>query len=161
MNPLQTAILRHTTTDGLHHFDWRLAGSQIVLPEARETLCWRCPRLLTAMAVREHMIVQALCNHRGLYLTLNSAHELDGGRGTVEPVARGWAQELQTEMNTAETNLAAPHTTTGKMELTTPTQIIKERMFVLRFEHTPTLFVSLQGDRLTRVEHVADLNLLA
>ena len=161
MNPLQTAILRHTTTDGLHHFDWLLAGSQIVLPEARETLCWRCPRLLTAMAVREHMIVQALCNHRGLYLTLNSAHELDGGRGTVEPVARGWAQELQTEMNTAETNLAAPHTTTGKMELTTPTQIIKERMFVLRFEHTPTLFVSLQGNRLTRVDNVADLNLLA
>ena len=113
------------------------------------------------MAVRENMIVQALCKHRGLYLTLKGAHELDGGRGTVEPVARGWAQELQTEMNTAETNLAAPHTTTGKMELTTSTQIIKERMFVLRFEHTPTLFVSLQGDRLTRVEHVADLNLLA
>ena len=111
------------------------------------------------MAVREHMIVQALCNHRGLYLTLNSAHELDGDRGTVEPVVRGWAQELQTEMNTAEINMAAPHTTTGKMELTTPTQIMKERMFVLRFEHTPTLFVSLQGDRLTRVEHVADVNL--
>ncbi len=130
-----------------------------MLPEARETLCWRCPRLLTEMAVREHMIVQALCNHRGLYLTLNSAHELDGDRGTVEPVVRGWAQELQTEMNTAEINMAAPHTTTGKMELTTPTQIMKERMFVLRFEHTPTLFVSLQGDRLTRVEHVADVNL--
>jgi hypothetical protein len=111
------------------------------------------------MAVREHMIVQALCKHRGLYLTLKGAHELDGGRGTVEPVAHGWAQEFQTEINTAETNLAAPHTTSGKIELTTPTQIMKKRMFVLRFEHTPTLFLSLQGDLLTRIEHVADVNL--
>ena len=98
MNPLQTAILRHTTTDGRHHFDWLLAGAAIVQPDARETLCWRCPSLLTAMNVRDHMVVEAISKHRGFYLTLQSARELDGGRGRVEPIARGhWAQEMALE----------------------------------------------------------------
>ena len=73
MNPLQTAILRHTTTDGRQHFDWLLAQTEIVLADARETLCWRCPRPLTEMNVDEEMVVQAIQNHRCMYLTLDGA----------------------------------------------------------------------------------------
>ena len=152
MNPLQTAILRHMTTDGLHHFDWLLAGSVTVRPEARETLCWRCPRLLTKLNMNERMVIEALPKHRGLYLTLNGARELDGGRGTVEPIARGWAQELQ-EQNHASTKTVAQHT-----PLTASYETAMRRHFILRFEHADPMCVTLQDNQLTRVEHFTNLN---
>ena len=153
MNPLQTAILRHTTTDGRHHFDWLLAGAAIVQPDARETLCWRCPRLLTAMNVRDHMVVEAISKHRGFYLTLQSARELDGGRGRVEPIARGWAHELHEKCNPHE-NRVAQH-----MPATSADETVKCRTFILRFEGTPPLRVILQGDLLTRVDDLENMDL--
>ena len=127
MEPLRTAILRHTTADGRHHFDWLLAGGKLVDAEAGEAHCWRCPALLTQLKLDEHMSVEALPMHRGLYLSLDAPRQLDQDRGWVEPVARGWAGE--------ETQ-SAPSTC---------------RKFVLRFENTEPLFVKLEGDRLTRV----------
>ncbi len=152
MNPLQTAILRHTTTDGRHHFDWLLAGEAIVQPDARETLCWRCPSLLTAMNVHDHMVVEAIAKHRGLYLTLQSARELDGGRGIVEPIARGWAHELHEKCNPQE-NRAAQH-----MTATSADDTMKCRTFILRFEGTPQLCVTLKGNLLTRVEDLENVD---
>lgn len=153
MNPLQTAILRHTTTDGRHHFDWLLAGSVIVQPDARETLCWRCPSLLTAMNVHDHMVVEAIAKHRGLYLTLQSARELDGGRGRVEPIARGWAHELH-ENDHAHENRSGQHITATSADDT-----MKYRTFILHFEGTPPMCVTLQGDLLTRVDDLENVDL--
>ena len=153
MNPLQTAILRHTTTDGRHHFDWLLAGAAIVQPDARETLCWRCPSLLTAMNVHDHMVIEAIAKHRGLYLTVQSARELDGGRGIVEPIARGWAHELHEKCDPQE-NRAAQHMTAISADDT-----MKCRTFILRFEGTPPLCVTLQGDLLTRVDDLENMDL--
>lgn len=153
MKPLQTAILRHTTIDGCHHFDWLLAESAIVQPDARETLCWRCPSLLTAMNVHDHMVVEAISKHRGLYLTLQSARELDGGRGIVEPIARGWAHELHENCHAHETR-AAQHMTATSLNDT-----MKCRTFILRFEGTPPLRVTLKGDLLTRVDDLENVDL--
>ncbi|MEI6023748.1 MAG: hypothetical protein WCP80_04055 [Phycisphaerales bacterium] len=153
MKPLQTAILRHTTTDGRHHFDWLLAGSVIVQPDARETLCWRCPSLLTAMDVHDHMIIEAISKHRGFYLTLQSARELDGGRGRVEPIARGWAHELH-ENDHAHENRSGQHRTATSADDT-----MKCRTFILHFEGTPPLCVTLQGDLLTRVDDLENVDL--
>ena len=155
MNPLQTAILRHTTTDGRQHFDWLLAQTEIVLADARETLCWRCPRLLTAMNVNERMVVQATDNHRGLYLSLDGARELSGERGRVEPVARGWAQELQ---EWQATDHAATARTAAPCAMTTPNERARCRYFILRFEGAAPLCVTLAGDRLTRVAHFTNMN---
>ena len=152
MNPLQTAILRHTTTDGRHHFDWLLAEEAIVQPDARETLCWRCPSLLTAMNVHDHMVIEAIAKHRGLYLTLQSARELDGGRGRVEPIARGWAHELFKNRH-AQKNRDAQH-----MPATSADETVKCRTFILRFEGTPPLCVTLQGDLLTRVDDLENMD---
>ena len=94
-------------------------------PDARETLCWRCPSLLTAMNVHDHMVVEAIAKHRGLYLTLQSAREMEGGRGIVEPIARGWAHELHEKCNPQE-NRAAQH-----MTATSADDTMKCRTFIL------------------------------
>lgn len=153
MKPLQTAILRHTTTDGRHHFDWLLAGAAIVQADARETLCWRCPSLLTAMNVHDHMVVEAIAKHRGFYLTLQSARELDGGRGRVEPIARGWAHELH------ENEHAHENRVTQDMPATSADDTMKCRTFILRFEGTPPMCVTVQGDLLTRVDDLENVDL--
>ena len=154
MNPLQTAILRHTTTDGRQHFDWLLAQTEIVLADARETLCWRCPRPLTEMNVNEEMVVQAIQKHRGLYLSLDGACELSGERGRVEPVARGWAQELQ---EWQARDHAATARTAAPCAMTAPNERARCRYFILRFEGAPPLCVTLAGDRLTRVAHFTNM----
>ena len=152
MNPLQTAILRHTTADGQHHFDWLLAQTEIVLADAREILCWRCPRLLTAMIVNERMIVQAIGKHRGVYVMMDVAHELDGDRGTVETVARGWAQELH-DLPALEHSATAQPATSRDMTILHETP--RCRHFILRFANTAPLCVTLQSDQLTRLDDTA------
>ncbi len=164
MSPLQTAILRHTTTDGRHHFDWLLANCAVVKPDERNTLCWRCPRLLTTMAVHDHMVVEALSKHRGLYLRLNSPRELDGNRGMVEPIAQGWAHELPVQeqervpvhmQEHAQDFTAAARLPEKHAPWTKPHVALGWRKFILRFQDTPTLCVILQGDQLTRVDDCA------
>ena len=122
-------------------------------PDARETLCWRCPILLTAMNVHDHMVIEAIAKHRGLYLTLQSARELDGGRGIVEPIARGWAHELHEKCDPHE-NRVAQH-----MPATSADDTMKCRTFILRFEGMAPLCVTLQGDLLTRVDDLANMDL--
>ncbi|RLT00680.1 MAG: hypothetical protein DWI18_01275 [Planctomycetota bacterium] len=83
---------------------------------------------------------------------MDVAHELDGGRGTVEPVARGWAQELH-DLPAPEHSATAQPATSRNMTILHDTP--RCRHFILRFANTAPLCVTLQGDQLTRLDDTA------
>lgn len=83
------AILRHAVPDGSAHHDLLLAEGP-VSDEARQVPTWRCPLDPLELEPGAWMQVERLPPHRGVYLRLQDARELDGGRGTVTPVHAGW-----------------------------------------------------------------------
>ncbi|MFO0962743.1 MAG: hypothetical protein U0625_07520 [Phycisphaerales bacterium] len=87
--PLPAAVLRHTLADGSAHFDLLLARRTADDPDARIAATWRCEADPSTLAPGASCACTAIHDHRALYLTLAQARELDGGRGRVEPVARG------------------------------------------------------------------------
>jgi hypothetical protein len=88
------AILRHALPDGSAHFDLLLAGDEVP-DEERRVPTWRCPMDPLSMPVGSCMAIESLPAHRGLYLRLSCECALDGDRGTVTPLHRGWHIERQ------------------------------------------------------------------
>lgn len=84
------AILRHETPDGAAHFDLLLADSASVPNDARTVPTWRCEHDPFMLAPGERTRVEAIAPHRGFYLRLEGEHVLDGARGRVRSVHRGW-----------------------------------------------------------------------
>ena len=84
------AILRHETPDGGAHFDLLLADAAAVADDARIVPTWRCARDPFALARGERVRVESIAPHRGLYLRLEGSRTLDGDRGRVTSVHRGW-----------------------------------------------------------------------
>lgn len=84
------AILRHETPDGGAHFDLLLADSASVPDDARTVPTWRCERDPFTLAPGERARVEAIAPHRGFYLRLEGEHVLEGDRGRVRSVRRGW-----------------------------------------------------------------------
>jgi hypothetical protein len=122
-----TAILRHATADGRSHHDWLLAAPNTANPTTALAECWRCPASIVTMPIDARMTLEALSPHRGAYLALDAPIDLSGGRGRVEPVARGLVEEVAT---------GGPAAT---------------RRFTLRFHGHPAILVQLEGLLLTRV----------
>ena len=87
---LPMAILRHETPDGAAHFDLLLADMAGVPDDARTVPTWRCERDPFTLEPGERMRVEAIAPHRGFYLHLEGEHVLDGARGRVRSVHRGW-----------------------------------------------------------------------
>jgi hypothetical protein len=84
------AILRHETPDGGAHFDLLLSDRASVEDDARVVPTWRCEADPFEMQPGERARVRGLEPHRGLYLRLEGTRELDGARGRVHAVHRGW-----------------------------------------------------------------------
>jgi hypothetical protein len=83
------AILRHERPDGSVHFDLLLGSSVKPGVDERVVPTWRCEQDPMAMDHGTATPIEALAPHRGLYLGLDHAVTLSGGRGTVTPVWRG------------------------------------------------------------------------
>ena len=90
VDALPMAILRHETPDGGAHFDLLLADAGAVEDDARIVPTWRCARDPFALARGERVRVESIAPHRGLYLRLEGSRTLDGDRGRVTSVHRGW-----------------------------------------------------------------------
>ena len=90
VDALPMAILRHETPDGGAHFDLLLAEAAPVPDDARIVPTWRCARDPFALARGERARVESIAPHRGLYLRLEGSRTLDGDRGRVTSVHRGW-----------------------------------------------------------------------
>jgi hypothetical protein len=84
------AILRHETPDGGAHFDLLLSDSTTVADDARSVPTWRCERDPFTLAPGARARVESIAPHRGLYLRLEGSRMLDGDRGRVTSVHRGW-----------------------------------------------------------------------
>ncbi|MFM7809319.1 MAG: hypothetical protein ACKPEA_15525 [Planctomycetota bacterium] len=87
--PLPMALLRHELPDGTFHFDLLLAASADVCDEDRSVPTWRCETDPLELGVGDACGATPLPPHRGAYLRLQTAVELSGGRGRVEPVRQG------------------------------------------------------------------------
>ncbi len=83
------ALLWHTASSGPGHFDLMLATLPRPSAEERCALCWRAAIAIHGLGPRHSARLTPLEAHRALYLQLDSARELDGARGRVEPIAHG------------------------------------------------------------------------
>lgn len=75
------------------HWDWMLCPSGAPSdPQARALVSWRAWSPIHESVPESGIDIEEAPAHRVAYLALAGAHELSGGRGRVEPVARGlWA----------------------------------------------------------------------
>jgi hypothetical protein len=84
-----TALLRHVLPSGAWHFDWLVALRAPADEDERCAHTWRMSARPDRLAPGERAALDPAPLHRGRYLRLVEAVELDGGRGRVEPVAHG------------------------------------------------------------------------
>ena len=88
-NPLPAAVLRHEGSPGGDHFDVLLAVRAPAGPDDAACATWRAAVDPACAAPGSSIAVEPVAPHRALYLALPGPRELDGGRGTVQPVRAG------------------------------------------------------------------------
>lgn len=88
MHALRTAVLQHTTADGVHH-DWLMEDPALEDPMAEQARLWtaRIQAPPTQWARLGRIQLQVIPPHRRAYLTYQGA--VSGGRGRVRRVATG------------------------------------------------------------------------
>lgn len=103
------ALLKHMELQGESHHDLLCSLREHPDPESRCVLAWRTPTAVSSLALEAATRLEPMDLHRALYLMLDSPRELDRGRGTVTPVARGrWAPRDDGLASFAWTPHAAP-----------------------------------------------------
>ncbi len=115
------ALVLHTETNGIPHFDWFLARvKRCDDSDARLLRAFRCGSRLDQTIPAEGVSLDAIADHRWHYLQLNAPCELSRGRGIVAPVARGfWQSAADATNSTVELiDIRWEHTTARRMGIT-------------------------------------------
>lgn len=112
---LPMALLLHELPDGTRHYDLLLAAQPKVAEEDRVVPTWRCAEDPLVLPPGAACPAERIGPHRGLYLTLDHPRSLQGPRGVVHPVHRGWHRavsegvEIQVGERTVVVSLANDH----------------------------------------------------
>lgn len=88
------ALLVHEAAEAPPHLDLFLAPAQPLFSDEERVLeAWRLPASPSELGPGEHMRVEQIGLHRGLYVRLRQPKQLSEGRGTVTPVLHGYCVE--------------------------------------------------------------------
>jgi hypothetical protein len=91
-DPLPIALCLHELPDGSAHVDLLVARADLPTGDDDRTVrAWRCAERPDALEPGGTLAIEALPDHRGIYLRLATARTLDRGRGSVTPLRRGAA----------------------------------------------------------------------
>lgn len=92
--PRRVAILLHTLLDGSSHVDLLVAPDDRERgDEDRDVAAWRCGERPDRAPSGTTLALEPIEPHRALYLRLDAPRRLDRGRGEVQPLRRGAADE--------------------------------------------------------------------
>lgn len=90
---VRVALLLHQVPDGSSHVDVLVARDDRPLgDDDREVPTWRCSTRPDLAPNGSVLSLDRIGDHRALYLRLPSERQLDGGRGTVQPLRAGTAE---------------------------------------------------------------------
>lgn len=86
------ALCLHELADGSSHVDLLVARPGAPCGDDDRTVrAWRCAERPDSLAPGATLALEPLPDHRGLYLRLDAARDLDRNRGRVAPLRRGEA----------------------------------------------------------------------